>query len=425
MGVNPTSLFKTFTFDGASSGTYGAFLTGEGVFNAPERSVEMLEIPGRNGGFALDQGKFENVELTYKGGLVDYTESDFSNRMSSLRNWLCSKIGYVRLEDDYNPDEYRMAVFKDGLDVDHIDLLNGEFDLTFECKPQRWLKSGESAVAVANNGTLSNPTLFPSSPLLAVKGYGNISFNGFSIDVQNVTLGDVVMVDEAYSLGLNLPQSFVIDTSVVNTGDNVSLVFDIADKYTSPVDAPHGKYAVTNIGDPVYSNIDFSFVSANAVGKAFTLNSRTNCQIVVGTNSTQTNTVTGTFTVKNSVTNVSWTNTYIITQTVQYVAGTQTVTVSSSGTMTTTLNGNTYQTDSDKLMSANITANSTVSALGNPTYIDCDIGECYMIKNDNVITLNGVISFGSQLPTLASGSNTFTYDNTITELKVTPRWWRV
>ena len=422
MGIAP---YKTFTFGGVSSSAYDVYLTGEGVFNAPERAVEMLSIPGRNGSFALDQGRFNNIEVTYKAGMYDVTDTNFATKVANLRNWLCSKKGYIRLSDDYNPNEYRMAVYKSGLEVEHEGLINGEFDLVFECKPQRWLTSGETASTVANNGTLSNPTLFESSPLLAVKGYGNISFNGFSIDIQNVTLGDVVMVDEAYSLGLNLPQSFVIDTSVVNTGDNVSLVFDIADKYTSPVDAPHGKYAVANIGDPVYSNSDFSFVSANGDRQALTLNSRTNCQIVVGTNSTQTNTVTGTFTVKNSVTNVSWTNTYIITQTVQYVAGTQTVTVSSSGTMTTTLNGNTYQTVSDKLMSAYITANSTMSALGNPTYIDCDIGECYMIKNSNIVSLNGVIDLGSELPTLASGTNTFTYDNTITELKVTPRWWQV
>ena len=422
MGIAP---YKTFTFDGVSSSAYGVYLTGEGVFNAPERAVEMLSIPGRNGSFALDQGRFNNIEVTYKAGMYDVTDTNFATKVANLRNWLCSKKGYIRLSDDYNPNEYRMAVYKSGLEVDHEGLINGEFDLVFECKPQRWLTSGENASTVANNGTLSNPTLFESSPLLAVKGYGGIHFNGFDVDIQNVTLGDVVMVDEAYSLGLNLPQSFVIDTSVVNTGDNVSLVFDIADKYTSPVDAPHGKYAVTNIGDPVYSNVDFSFVSANGGEKVFTLNSRTNCQIAVGTNSTQTNTVTGTFTVKNSVTNVSWTNTYTVTQTVQYVAGTQTVTVSSSGTMTTTLNGNTYQTVSDKLMSANITANSTMSALGNPTYIDCDIGECYMIKNSNIVSLNGVIDLGSELPTLASGTNTFTYDNTITELKVTPRWWQV
>lgn len=72
-----------------------------------------------------------------------------------------------------------------------------------------------------------------------------------------------------------------------------------------------------------------------------------------------------------------------------------------------------------------ITADSTVSILGNPTYIDCDLGECYKIENDVPISLNKYIDLGSDLPELASGSNAITYDNTVTELKVTPRWWKL
>ena len=53
MGLAP---YNTFTFDGKSSADFGVYLTGEGVFNAPERAVEMLSIPGRNGDYALDPG---------------------------------------------------------------------------------------------------------------------------------------------------------------------------------------------------------------------------------------------------------------------------------------------------------------------------------------------------------------------------------
>ena len=75
--------------------------------------------------------------------------------------------------------------------------------------------------------------------------------------------------------------------------------------------------------------------------------------------------------------------------------------------------------------SRTLSANSTVNTLGNPTYIDCDLGEAYMIKNASVVSLNQYIDLGSDLPKLASGTNTITYDNTITELKITPRWWKV
>lgn len=149
MGIRP---YKAFTFDGESSLDYGVYLTGEGVFDAPERAVEMLEIPGRNGNYVLDQGRFQNISVTYKAGIVDYSETDFATMVSDVRNWLCSKVGYCRLEDDYNPNEYRMAAFVAGIEVDHDDLQTGEFDITFDCKPQRWLAEGETPITIGEWG---------------------------------------------------------------------------------------------------------------------------------------------------------------------------------------------------------------------------------------------------------------------------------
>ena len=153
MGVaNTLPNFKSFTFDGENSRNYGVYITGKGVFNAPERNVEMVEIPGRNGAYALDKGNFNNIEVTYPAGIVAETEADFAEAVSNMRNFLCSRVGYVRLTDDYNPDEYRLAVYKSGLDVEHDALINGKFDLVFTCKPQRYLTSGEELFEVGTWG---------------------------------------------------------------------------------------------------------------------------------------------------------------------------------------------------------------------------------------------------------------------------------
>lgn len=70
MAIIPTgAIYKTLNFDGQSSGTYGVYITGDAVFNAPERDVEMITIPGRNGALALDNGRFENISVTYPSGL--------------------------------------------------------------------------------------------------------------------------------------------------------------------------------------------------------------------------------------------------------------------------------------------------------------------------------------------------------------------
>lgn len=174
MAVETGAIFKRLYFDGQSSGTYGVYITGEAVFSAPQRDVEMIKIPGRNGEFALDNGRFQNIEVTYPAGIFADSETDFAAAISDFRNFLASRVGYCRLEDEYNPNEYRMAVYKSGLDVDAKVLKAGEFSITFDCKPQRWLKDGETAVAIGEWGeteTASGDIVTVENPngILAVK----------------------------------------------------------------------------------------------------------------------------------------------------------------------------------------------------------------------------------------------------------------
>ena len=68
---------------------------------------------------------------------------------------------------------------------------------------------------------------------------------------------------------------------------------------------------------------------------------------------------------------------------------------------------------------------STVEVLGHPTYIDCEVGEAYRIEDGEYKSANARVALGSDLPVLAPGSNTIIFDNTVTDLKIAPRWWRI
>lgn len=414
MGVAP---YKTFIFDGESSIDYGVYLTGEGVFNAPERAVEMITIPGRNGAFALDQGRFENIEITYKAGMVDVNESNFADKMSAFRNWLCSKVGYCRLEDDYNPNEFRMAVFKNGIEVDHDFLIAGEFEITFECKPQRWLTSGETQQAITSGGTITNPTPFDSLPLLAVKGYGDIDLDGSELTVNNATFGNLYVVDGD---SWTTTKTYTIEPDTVNNGD----AFSVSGTFNLRI----GNDSIT-IAGAIVSDSNASFDSAlsewSRIMPAYTvvsqLTSNFNCAFTIGTNKTETNTATITFTSAIPY----GTATYTVTQKIQYIAADNEITVTETATCSTT-GGITLAFADNESGTTTIIVQSTASVLGNPTYIDCDIGECYRILlSGRLLTLNNVVEFGSDLPVLSSGAHTITFDNTVTELKIAPRWWKL
>ena len=417
MGVNPTPTnYKALTFGGSCSRNYGVYITGEGVFNAPERAIEMVSIPGRNGAFALDKGRFENIEVTYPAGIVADSHADFAKAISDFRNVLCSKNGYVRLEDEYNTGEYRLAIYKSGLEVSHEGLQTGEFDVTFECKPQRFLTSGETAVAVASGGKVTNPTLFEARPQLQVNGYGEIDIEGQTVTIENALIGNVTIC-EASSMTKALPSvayDITLDASALNSGDTITFdglrivckraigsgVSNLSRTVDSVVNA---NYATANGGADVDIKFNpFSFY----YGTAFT------------------DTMVGRIILHQSY---SYNGTPYAAVDVQYALlasydGSEAVTFTAIIThpVATVYSGGTYS-----LYVPDTIGDSTKSALGTPTYIDLDIGECWKEENGTPVSVNNAVILPAELPVLVSGENTITYDNTITQFKVLPRWWKV
>ena len=410
MGVIPVGNKKYFTFDGETSKKYNTHITGAGVFNAPVRAVEMVNIPNRNGAFALDQGYFENVELTYEASIVADTPAEFAQAVSDLRNWLCSKKGYCRLEDDYNPNEYRMAVYKSGLEVEPFLARTGKFDIVFDCKPQRFLKSGETAVAVANNGTLTNPTLFEASPLLQIWGYGNININNNTIGINSEPIGTITVAPKS-SLSGSDTYAIEFDDTYANAGDTIVLSnmihmearFGFAKKTKSLTLNYYGSYGVD--GQEFYVNSRFMYFTNGFSGTSLP-------PFEYGTAQSYTAGVKYNFTFEDDSTD-SYRNDYTLTY-----DGVKTITFTE-----TFANG--VSVSARRITTYPWELNSTQTTLGSPLYFDLDIGEAYKIVNNVPVSVNNGVSFPAKLPTLKPGSNTFTYSNTITQFKVTPNWWKV
>lgn len=411
--IQTGSIFKSLSFDNTSSRNYGVYITGEAVYNAPERAVEMISIPGRNGAFALDEGRFENIEVSYPAGIFAENETDFAQAVSDFRNFLCSKKGYCRLTDEYNPNEYRMAVYKSGLEVSPTQLKAGEFNIVFECKPQRFLTSGETKSTATNGGTITNPTLFPSNPLLEVKGYGTVTMNGYPITLENVVLGNVLLIQAGAG---NPTFTRGYSSGLVNNGDDIGIArntkITITLRAASTVEIQDAQ--ITNTGG-IYTVSDYCDATSATFWITFPAQTFT-----AGTNKTVSSSFTAVVTHRYGA-GIEQSQTLTFTPEIQYTASTRmfrvACTISPSPTFTSSV--------SKYCECQAITANSSVSALGNPSYIDCEIGEAYKIVNNEIVSLNNAVSIGNALPELSPGSNSVTFPNTITEVKYTPRWWKV
>lgn len=415
---------NTFTFGEIDTEDYGLVIEGPGDYSAPKRAVETISIPGRNGAFQLDKGYYENIEIEYNVVVKDSTQSDFKDSIEAFRNAIASQIGYQRLEDTYHPGEYRMAMYSGGFDEDPQFHGKGAiFKVKFDCKPQRYLKSGEDAISVDSGDVVSNPTLFASSPMLEVEGYGTIGFNGFQIEIDRGDLGEVELYNSYKTDYGSVQLNSNIQT--LNNGDTITLRNLVA-------------------GSRLTANINYKVLSATVTSESGVGNNLTKVLRVTSSGSeADLSTVFPDLTFQKG-TPSSYTQTIQATCSAQRIGGgsalsdstTITISVSYDGTDEISMtfehspSSNTYITVLKDRVNIStkwgtIVGYSTQPLLGHPTYIDCDLGEAYKEVGGSIVSLNRYIDLGSDLPKLASGANTITFDNTITDLQVVPRWWKI
>lgn len=198
-------------YNGVSFMDYGVFISGSGTYDAPERDATKVEIVGKNGDLTLDNGRYKNITVKYPAFICN----EFSARTEALRNFLLTQKGYVRLEDTYHPEEYRLARYAGGFTVKPVaQLIAGEFDLTFDCYPQRFLKSGEKPVEFTTAGSIINKQLTEAKPLIRAYGTGSFSIGGIAIQITSANVYTDIDCDlqEAYK-----------DTLATNCNANIVL----------------------------------------------------------------------------------------------------------------------------------------------------------------------------------------------------------
>lgn len=143
---NPYEGGSSLVFNGVDLGKEcDMFVLGKGAFGAPSRDVTQIHVPGRNGDILIDNGGWNNIDVTYPSCCI---LSNFRENVEKLRGYLLANPGYHELIDPYNPDETRYAEFRGPFTPEAFTAKGnnaGMFDLTFNCKPQRFLR--ESMIA--------------------------------------------------------------------------------------------------------------------------------------------------------------------------------------------------------------------------------------------------------------------------------------
>ena len=169
-----------FVFDGKSSAEYDAWIASSNAFDGAEHDEEVIEIPGRNGALVFSNGRWKN----FVAAVDCYISHDMRTNVDGLRAFLSSKYGYCRYEEAIKPDEFRLARFLGPFSLSASDRVGAAFTLSFDMKPQRFLKSGEIPAVYTASGRIYNPTLYPARPLVRCYGTGGtVTINGTPVKV--------------------------------------------------------------------------------------------------------------------------------------------------------------------------------------------------------------------------------------------------
>lgn len=168
-------------YSGISSMAYGAVVSGYDGTSAPEREYQFVSVPGRNGSLLLDSGHYKDVEASYELFFLD------GRRAWEYRAALSGVLGYARLENTFEPGEYRMAYVKGPVQVEMAGgrERHARVRVTFGCKPQRFLASGDwpREFTATDPGALWNPCDVASEPLIRIYGTGEAGIGEGTVTV--------------------------------------------------------------------------------------------------------------------------------------------------------------------------------------------------------------------------------------------------
>lgn len=167
--MKPTEHY--FLFGNETSLQNGLLIENKDIYGAAEPDLDEYEIPKRDGTVYIDRGRYKNVTVSYDTFLKVPDEGKIYTYADNLKRWLLRAPAlYKRLEDSFDLDHFRKAVYTGGLHIESPAKGFLKQTIEFSCLPYRYLKTGEQKV-YGNRGdtTMYNGTGFTSEPLILLR----------------------------------------------------------------------------------------------------------------------------------------------------------------------------------------------------------------------------------------------------------------
>lgn len=182
-----------FNFRGHKTSDFGMIMSAVYKYNAPQRDVTVIEVPGRNGEIVIDNGRYKAVdwEVDFR---VNSSTGDVEKLLNNISNWLSAMYSPQKLLFDNEPEYQYLASINDKVTFSRINSKYATGSVTFRLQPIKYFIKDMTATKVINGDVFKNTGTIPAKPIIKIVGTGNgvFKFGKASLTLKNVTGGVVI-----------------------------------------------------------------------------------------------------------------------------------------------------------------------------------------------------------------------------------------
>lgn len=175
-----------FIYRGTDSRKMGLRITNDVSFPVPERDIASVDIPGRDGSLAVDQGRWKDIEWSFPCHFRPQEGRTLDGQAKAVAAWLRPDLGYSRLMFSGEPGYYFRALCYAPLSVKEILRTFGAAQITFKCQPGRYAVSGDIWQRISEKVVLHNGHSMSAFPLIRVEGntQAAITMSGVKVTIK-------------------------------------------------------------------------------------------------------------------------------------------------------------------------------------------------------------------------------------------------
>lgn len=177
-------------FDNIRLSSYEAYAIGcPDLFTKPQRDLQLIEVPGRNGNLIIDNQRYKDVPRYYRVVVPDYQQC-----LTLLSDLATKQSDYYELTDEYDSTVYMQAMYNGSRVIKFV----GDavlIELQFTRKPQLFLLNGRSKYYMSASSTITNPTDYDALPIIRVWGSGTLGIGSTTISVDEENENEYIDID--------------------------------------------------------------------------------------------------------------------------------------------------------------------------------------------------------------------------------------